>query len=204
MNKEFIINRQGKDMILYGGLLDLAHQSGLVGISTEIIQLPTQQNHFEAICKATVIMEQDGVTKSFSGIGDSTPDNTNKMLHTCLLRMSETRAKARALRDAVNIGMVCADEVHEERPRQAAQPKADPPRAKYEPKQAAQQEHKPNLGTGGGKITPAQYSAIEKLAQDDDVYDYVNGELAKLNCKLGDLTLAQAAQLITEINKGNK
>jgi hypothetical protein len=38
VKKEYIINRQGKDFVLYEGLLDEAHQQGLHRISTTLIQ----------------------------------------------------------------------------------------------------------------------------------------------------------------------
>lgn len=47
----------------------------------------------------------------FDGIGDANPENVNSFIVPHLIRMAETRAKARALRDAVNIGVVWFEEL---------------------------------------------------------------------------------------------
>lgn len=55
-------------------------------------------------------MEDDRV---FEGIGDATRKNVAKNIAGHLIRMAETRAKARALRDAVNIGATALEELGE-------------------------------------------------------------------------------------------
>jgi hypothetical protein len=107
MKKEFIVNRQGKDFVLYAGLLDQAHREGLKRISTTLLQAPTQENGQMAICRAEVETEK-GV---FSGIGDASPDNVGRMIAMHTVRMAETRAKARALRDAINVGVTAFEEL---------------------------------------------------------------------------------------------
>lgn len=111
MRKEFLVERQGRTFCLYAGLLDLATQQGLKSIETQLIQAPTDGNNRVAICCATVVLERDGVQRSFTGIGDAAPNNVTPAMQTCLLRMAETRAKARAMRDAVNIGMAALEEL---------------------------------------------------------------------------------------------
>lgn len=108
MRKEFLISRQGKQFALYAGLLDLAHDAGLKSIITTLVQAPTEANNRVAICTATVQMENGRI---FTGIGDAAPNNVAPAMQTCLLRMAETRAKSRALRDAVNIGVAAAEEL---------------------------------------------------------------------------------------------
>ncbi|MCL5960450.1 MAG: hypothetical protein M1358_14275 [Chloroflexi bacterium] len=110
MKKEFILERQGKSFVLYAGLLDEAHAQGLKRITTRLIQTPEESNGNVAICSAEVETEK-GI---FSGIGDASPGNVSQMMATCLIRMAETRAKARALRDAVNVGVAAAEELDEE------------------------------------------------------------------------------------------
>ena len=114
MKKEFIIERQGKSFVLYAGLLDLAHQNGLKSIRTELVQVPGEDNYRVAICVATVVLEKEGVERTFTGIGDAAPNNVAPMMLTCLIRMAETRAKARALRDSVNVGVTAFEELGEE------------------------------------------------------------------------------------------
>ena len=47
----------------------------------------------------------------FEGIGDADPGNVEGFLAPHLIRVAETRAKARALRDAVNCGVVSFEEL---------------------------------------------------------------------------------------------
>ncbi len=114
MRKEFLVERQGRTFCLYAGLLDLATQQGLKTIRTELIQIPTDANNRVAICAATVTIERDGVERVFSGLGDAAPNNVAPAMQSCLLRMAETRAKARAMRDAVNIGIAALEELGDE------------------------------------------------------------------------------------------
>lgn len=107
MKKEFIVNRQGKDFVLYAGLLDQAHREGLKRITTSLVQAPTEDNGQLAICRAEVETEK-GV---FSGIGDASPANVGRMIAAHTVRMAETRAKARALRDAINVGVTAFEEL---------------------------------------------------------------------------------------------
>lgn len=109
LNKNFIIKLQGQSFVKYEGLLDLAHQKGLAGISTRILQYPLEENSFMAVCEATVTTE-DG--HEFIDIGDAAPSSVNSMLTPHIIRMAATRAKARALRDLTNIGMTALDEVN--------------------------------------------------------------------------------------------
>jgi hypothetical protein len=107
VKKEFIVNRQGKDFVLYEGLLDEAHQQGLSRISTTLIQLPHEENGNMAVVAAEVETSK-GI---FSGLGDASPGNVGRLIIPHILRMAETRAKARALRDAVNIGVTALEEL---------------------------------------------------------------------------------------------
>jgi hypothetical protein len=112
VKKEFIVQRKddkgnAKDFVLYAGLLDLAHERGLKAITTTLVQAPSELNGSTAICHATVQLEAG----TFSGIGDANPGNVTRMMVPHLIRMAETRAKARALRDAVNIGTASLEEL---------------------------------------------------------------------------------------------
>ena len=107
MKKEYIINWQGNDFVKYEGLLDEAHQQGLCRIATTLIQVPHQDNGNVAIVAAEV----ETAKGTFSGIGDASPQNVGRMIVPHVIRMAETRAKARALRDAVNIGVTAIEEL---------------------------------------------------------------------------------------------
>jgi hypothetical protein len=109
MKREFVINRHGKDYVLYAGLLDEAHQQGLSAIRTQLLQPPAPENGQVAICLAEVTTERG----TFTGLGDASPDNVSRAMVNALIRLAETRAKARALRDAVNVGMLSFEELAE-------------------------------------------------------------------------------------------
>lgn len=104
------VNIKGKDTPTYGGVLAEAHKKGLTNIETQLIQIPDAANNFMAIFKAIVTMKDGSV---FTGYGDATPKNVNPMIAPHILRMAETRAKGRALRDAVNIGQALKEEMGE-------------------------------------------------------------------------------------------
>lgn len=96
-----VVKLQGKEYVLFEGLLEVAHEHcHLQSISTNLIQLPTQESPF-CIVQATVTTDKG---ESFQGIGDASPANVNKMIVPHLIRMAETRAVARALRFLTGFG----------------------------------------------------------------------------------------------------
>jgi hypothetical protein len=107
MRGEYMIERQGRRFVLYAGLLDEAHARGLRSIETELLQVPGPENGEVAIARAVVRTEEG----KFSGIGDASPDNVGKAIRPHIIRMAETRAKARALRDAINVGVAALEEL---------------------------------------------------------------------------------------------
>ena len=108
LDEKFIMKIDDKDFVLYAGLLDVAHQKNLSSVDVALIQTPSEENKFTAICKATV-KTVDG--KSFTDIGDANPANCNYKIVKHIIRLSATRAKARAFRDMDNIGMTALEEL---------------------------------------------------------------------------------------------
>jgi len=108
LDERFITTIENKDFVLYAGLLDLAHQKGILKIDVEPLQLPTKENDHMAICKAHVISKSGEV---FSDVGDATPQNCHPRVAKHLLRMASTRAIARALRSMTNVGMTALEEI---------------------------------------------------------------------------------------------
>lgn len=96
-----------KEVATYAGLLARAHEEGLKSIQTELLQTPADTNGGMAIAKATIETSKG----TYTGIGDACPGNVNRRIAPHCIRMAETRAKARALRDAVNIGIVSLEEL---------------------------------------------------------------------------------------------
>jgi hypothetical protein len=96
-----------RESIAYAELLKLAHDEGLKSIVTSLVLQPSEENGRLAIVKAAVETERG----HFEGLGDADPGNVEDFLVPHLIRVAETRAKARALRDAVNCGVVSSEEL---------------------------------------------------------------------------------------------
>lgn len=117
VDPRFIQMRQGKPYIGYPGLLDLLHQlsEGFFSVETDVVQLPSAENGHVAVVQARVRIfdpqDADVVRRLTTGIGDADPSNVSSQMRGHLLRMAETRAKARALRDAVNVGVAALEEL---------------------------------------------------------------------------------------------
>lgn len=195
MKKEYIINRQGNDFVKYEGLLDEAHQQGLSRISTTLIQIPHDDNGNVAVVAAEVETSKG----TFSGIGDASPANVGRMIVPHIVRMAETRAKARALRDAVNIGVTALEELGDLDDGSAASG-ARESRETYRANSAAG-PREPGASDGRAdfpKASPFKPASANQLAT-----------IAKLSRLLGepeeengeDMTSADASERITELSR---
>jgi hypothetical protein len=108
LDSRFLLEIDGQQFVKFQGLLDLGHQKGISQIEVEPIQLPTADNGYFAVCKATIVSKNG---ESFTDIGDANPTNCNSKVGKHLLRLASTRAIARALRSYTNIGMTCLEEL---------------------------------------------------------------------------------------------
>lgn len=104
MPADHLVLIQGKPFVKFEGLLALAHERGLVALETTLVQCSLDM----AICQATARF-QDG--RTFTDIGDASPENVAKHLRPHFVRMSATRASARALRRALSIGHAAVEEL---------------------------------------------------------------------------------------------
>ena len=159
-----------KEVVTYAGILALAHEEGLRSIITKLVQVPTKENGTVAIVTA-VVRTHRGV---FTAIGDANPGNVNRKIAAHIIRMAETRAKARALRDAVDIGTVALEELgelvedelsaeptpHPERP--PAPPRAAAPNPATNP--ANDNRAAPASGSVFAPMTDAQRRMLFRLA----------------------------------------
>jgi hypothetical protein len=225
MKREFMVERQGKAFVLYAGLLDEAHGQGLKGIKTQLLQVPSPDNGNVAICYAEVTTDR-GV---FTGIGDASPDNVARIMTPHILRMAETRAKARALRDAVNVGVAALEELSEieeasDASETASRGREPGPRIEETASAGrrlapvrAQQPVAPMIGHGpaangagsfaapssnGGLATPNQVRAIYSIARDQ--LQLEEGQVDEKSVSLygsppAELTKKQASDFITAL-----
>ncbi|MEW6069756.1 MAG: hypothetical protein AB1485_03990 [Candidatus Thermoplasmatota archaeon] len=96
-----------REFVTYSGLLELAHKHGLKKITTEIVREPTKENNYYAVVRASVELENG----TFADVGDASPESVDSHLIPHILRLASTRAKARALRDALGIATPAAEEL---------------------------------------------------------------------------------------------
>ena len=187
MREEYMIERQGKRFVLYAGLLEEAHSRGLRSIETELLQVPAKENGDVAIVKA-VIRTEEG---KFGGIGDASPQNVNRAIAPHLIRMAETRAKARALRDAINVGVTAFEELggEEEVAISSGTQENDAPQPR------AQHEE----GRGELPATRKQLNYLEALIS--DVVDDGIGRFEEMVGKpVGELTREEASEWIGRLS----
>lgn len=125
--EKLIVRLQGKEFILYAGLVALARKHGLNSIQVDRLESGPDGHVF----KATV----DGELGRYEAHGDASPKNVGKMIVPHAMRMAETRAIARALRSYTAVGMCSLEELggstEEAKP---AAPKRKPRAKKAAPK----------------------------------------------------------------------
>lgn len=117
INRDYIIENRGKKYVLYAGLLDAAHRNGLRGITTNLVQVASDANGGVTIVHAVVTLDGDGPDERhiYTGLGEVGKRDTPIALQNPV-RMAETRAKARALRDALNASEYTLEGDEEDRP----------------------------------------------------------------------------------------
>lgn len=202
MREEYMIERGGRRFVLYAGLLEEAHDRGLRSIETELLQIPGSGNGEVAIVKAVVRTEEG----KFSGIGDASPGNVGRAIAPHLIRMAETRAKARALRDAINVGVTAYEELGDEEGSATApaKPMAKPAEARQEklPRgERGSERASERAGEGKGELpaTRKQLNYLEAL-----VSDVVEDGLAKFEETIGkpvaELTREEASDWIGRLS----
>lgn len=223
LDERHITHIQGREFVVYQGVLDMAHRIGLRELRVETLQLPSEDNAYTAICLATAV-SQSGET--FADVGDANPKNVSRKIAPHILRMASTRAKARALRDLCNIGITCLEELSEDNSGDAfdSNERQSPRRngnrthstsnrngenrvrsdgnASTEP--PANNASENNTRTGHC-ITDAQRKAVLNLARRRNMGD---GELAEMvreyyGSELDSLTVSDASDLIQTLQSRN-
>lgn len=204
MKKEFVVERQGRSFVLYAGLLDEAHAQGLKSITTTLIQSPNDSNGNVAICQAIVETDKG----RFSGIGDASRANVSSSMANCTIRMAETRAKARALRDAVNVGVAALEELAEDdyADSQGGNPAVQRHGDASRDNGHSQQKLAPATAAVGpapsSTATPAQVRAIYLIAKDQHSLTESQLEekcIATYGCTPVELTKKQASDFISAL-----
>jgi DNA-directed RNA polymerase subunit RPC12/RpoP len=110
IDPKFVIERFGKPFVLFAGLLDLAHERGLLGIKTAVIlDASDPKEQFWVVYARGQFKGEDGEVREFTGYGDASP--ASSQMKGAYLRHAETRAVARMLRMATNVGMTAFEEL---------------------------------------------------------------------------------------------
>jgi hypothetical protein len=102
--REHLVMIQGKPFVKFAGLLHLAHAQQLV----ELTATWTYNDVDLSLAHAVAIFE-DG--RRFEESGDASPSNVTHKVKPHFRRVALTRAKSRALRDALGIDMVAYEEL---------------------------------------------------------------------------------------------
>jgi hypothetical protein len=158
---EYYVNLKGKRHPTYPGVLIALHENGLLGIEVNVLQYPSQENGQTAVCQATVTMKGgDGRELIYTEIGDASPANVGHHIAPHIIRMAATRAKGRAGRDALALGVALVEEMGpdlDEQPRHNGQQARQ--EARTAPQQRARHDPQDNAGRAAcavcGEIVPA-------------------------------------------------
>lgn len=155
------IKGERREVVTAKGLLHLAHKERLSRVRTRVRQAPTKENGETAIVSAEVVTQRG----TFTAIGDANPRNVNARIAPHFIRMAETRAIARALRSALDIGHVAIEELEEEfslsdeppdRPRDQPRADRDRPASDGETDRPRETERRSNGHTPSNGAPPRQ------------------------------------------------
>ena len=192
-----------RETIAYAEVLKIPHDEGLKSIATQLLLTPNDENGRLAIVKATVEVERG----RFEAIGDADPGSVEERFAPHLIRVAETRAKARALRDAVNCGIVSFEELDGRAQRPGSSDPGSgastPPRRS--PARSNGQNGPPRDVRGNGQdgpMTEAQRRYLFRILagrgyQGKAAEDFLHAELDVRS--LSAVTRAQASRLIDEL-----
>lgn len=174
------VSLRGKLHPLFGSVLQYAHTQGLIGIKVELLQPPLKSNDELAIVLATAVFERDGKLLEYQGLGDAGPRNLSPNMVPASVRMAETRAKGRALRDGCGIHIALFEEMPdtEDTNRGQSAPAPPPQRAAPQPTNGSQQDicswEEPGGGVCGQVLLKAEtakslHSFKRKLCKEHQV-----------------------------------
>ncbi len=158
IDPKHIIKIHDKEHVTYEGLLSMATDDGLESLEVDIKQFPSEQNNNTCVCIATAKCKG----RTFTDIGDANPANVNSMISKHIIRMASTRAKARALRDMLNIGMCAAEELDADAPPQNNNRPAPPKSTSGKPATDKQKKYFRKLGEEKGLSEGDLKAIVEK------------------------------------------
>lgn len=172
----------GRDFISYEGLRELAHKY-IQESRVELVAAPDKDNPY-AVVKVTI---HDSNGRTWDALGDASPETCVPELAPHYLRLAETRAKGRAMRDMLNLDMLMLEEVF--------------------PKQSNVVKTESFAVVQGAPLTQEQVHRIEQIMQTRNISkEDALKELQRVLNKssLRDLTAAEADIYIEELLRYKK
>jgi len=117
--KHFLSTRDNRTLVSFAGLIYMLHLAtmGEFECVNEVVQRGNKDNGDETIVRCTITgsrrLEGSKEKVPFKVVceGDAGPGNVTNMIAPHKRRMAETRAMARAMRVATNVGLTAADEL---------------------------------------------------------------------------------------------
>ena len=100
---------EGRWYITHSGLLRIAQRRRCSGIKTVIQDRLCDPLSGRWVFKATVY--KTSASRGFVGYGDADPTNVSSLVHGAEMRVAETRAVNRALRNAYGVGLCSVEEL---------------------------------------------------------------------------------------------
>lgn len=158
------------EAVTFKALLMLAHEGGLRATETQLVQMPSKANGEVAIVHATVSVAKG----TFTALGDASPENVSPEVAPHIVRVAETRALARALRIAVNIGEVAVEElarfewVRSSDNRASEKPSGPPSPPAKEPDRPAPHAERPARFRGRDSRPTETRAGDDKLAMSEE------------------------------------
>jgi hypothetical protein len=103
---QYVVLIQGRPFVRFAGLLQMAHERGLVALTAD-----WTHNDAELSLAHAVARFENG--KRFEECGDASPTSVTRQVAVHFRRVALTRAKARVLRDALGVDLVAVEELAE-------------------------------------------------------------------------------------------
>ena len=182
---EWIVERDGKPTLPYEFLLKIAHAEGLKRIRTNVLQFPNKDNEYSAVVQASVSLYGEPMNKEFDGTACADRMNTGGKFSMFLVATAETRAKGRALRDALGITMLCFEEMGEE---------SRPDRTGTEKHAYSTEPQSPTPISGWQAAKLRQEYAARGLGEPDDLDEWTSDRAMEVLGELRSGTVAEVKE----------
>lgn len=130
--EKFIVNIKGKDAIKADGLKAVAHAKGMSLLKSHILQYPNKENMGTCIVEAELKgYDWDPINEKireveYTAIADANINNCTKMVASAYIRMAETRAFARVMRNYTDVDICAVDELNDDSSQQGDYSKSQP------------------------------------------------------------------------------